>query len=155
MKTVKIIAAGFWPSSECVKGDICVRELAEGGFVVESWDGSELHSLCESPLATEAEAVETAQDCLAQCGDGDSSELDAYGRMLRPFGTETEYAYRLSGTRDELGRDEAVRRAVQVLRGCAAGAEIVVERRPWHGLRWDVWRRFAVHSDGGVARIGR
>jgi hypothetical protein len=66
-----------------------------------------------------------------------------------------QHAYRLRGSREELRREEAVRQATESLRGKETGADIAIERRPSHGQRWDPWRRYTVHADGGVVRADR
>lgn len=67
----------------------------------------------------------------------------------------SQHVYRVAGTREELGREEAVRRAAEALSGKAVGADLSVERRPRHGYRWDPWRRYAVHPSGTVVRVDR
>ncbi len=67
----------------------------------------------------------------------------------------SQHVYRLRGSREELGREAAVQRAAEELRGREPGADAVVERRPSHGHRWDAWRRYAVHPSGSVVRVDR
>jgi hypothetical protein len=67
----------------------------------------------------------------------------------------SQHVYRLRGTREELPRDVAVARALQALFGRETGDDIVVERRPSHGQRWDAWRRYAVDPSGSVVRVDR
>lgn len=67
----------------------------------------------------------------------------------------SEHAYRVAGTWEELDREEAVRRVEEQLRGKEVGTDLVIERRPRHGQRWDAWRRLAVHPSGRVVRVDR
>ena len=108
----------------------------------------------ECPPTTEAveAAVARAQALLLAGGPAlDGIQL----RTVEGGEPGSQHVYRLAGTKEELGRDEAVRRAAEALRGREAGTDLGVDRKPSHGQRWDPWRRYTVHLDGGIVRADR
>ena len=85
-------------------------------------------------------------------GDKDSPTIAA---EAEPGPIASQHVYRVSGTREELTREDAALRAAEALQRRPAGSKLVIERRPLHGRRWGEWRRYAVAADGWVSRVDR
>jgi hypothetical protein len=67
MATIKALRDYAWPASNCIAGEIYVRELKAGaGWVAESWDGREAHDVGGDVFATQAEAEDAARQAIEQ-----------------------------------------------------------------------------------------